>query len=207
MNVKKVPLQDLPLQYQTIKEELTPEIEKVLSSAAYILGPAVSQFEENFARYVGTRYCIGCGSGTDALHLALIAAGVGPGDEVITVSYTFVATAWAISYVGATPVFVDVDAHSYTMDPKKLEAAITPKTKAVLPVHLYGHTCDMDEIIDICKRHKLALVEDAAQAHGSTYKGKNAGTFGVSDVLLGKVFPLDCQPEPVSAPAQAEAAE
>ena len=180
MKWKKVPLQDLPLQYQNIKDELAPEIEKVLSSAAYILGPAVSQFEEDFARYVGTRYCIGCGSGTDALHLALIAAGVGPGDEVITVSYTFVATAWAISYVGATPVFVDVDAHSYTMDPKKLEAAITPKTKAVLPVHLYGHMCDMDEIMDICKRHKLALVEDAAQAHGSTYKGKNAGTFGVA---------------------------
>ena len=180
MKVKKVPLQDLPLQYQNIKEELAPEIEKVLSSAAYILGPAVSQFEENFARYVGTRYCIGCGSGTDALHLALIAAGVEPGDEVITVSYTFVATAWAISYCGAKPVFVDIDPHTYTMDPKKVEAAITPKTKAVLPVHLYGHTCDMDEIIDICKRHKLALVEDAAQAHGSTYKGKNAGTFGVS---------------------------
>ena len=101
--MKKVPLQDLPLQYQTIKEELTPEIEKVLSSAAYILGPAVSQFEENFARYVGTRYCIGCGSGTDALHLALIAAGVEPGDEVITVSYTFVATAWAISSFGVWP--------------------------------------------------------------------------------------------------------
>ena len=132
--MKKVPLQDLPLQYQTIKQELAPEIEKVLSSAAYILGPAVTQFEEDFAKYVGTRYCIGCGSGSDALHLALIAAGVQPGDEVITVSYTFVATVWAISYVGAKPVFVDIDPHTYCMDPRKLEAAITPKTKAVLPV-------------------------------------------------------------------------
>lgn len=144
----------------------------MLACAAYILGPAVTQFEEDFAKYVGTRYCIGCGSGTDALHLALIAAGVEPGDEVITVSYTFVATVWAISYVGAKPVFVDIDPHTYCMDPRKLEAAITPKTKAVLPVHLYGHTCDMDEISDICKKHNLALIEDAAQAHGSTYKGK-----------------------------------
>ena len=180
LKMKKVPLQDLPLQYQTIKEELAPEIEKVLSSAAYILGPAVSRFEEDFAKYVGTKHCIGVGSGTDALHLALIAAGVKAGDEVITVSFTFVATAWAISYIGAKPVFVDIDPHSYTMDPQKLEAAITPKTKAVLPVHLYGHMCNMDEIMEICQRHNLALVEDAAQAHGSTYKGKNAGTFGVS---------------------------
>ena len=178
--MKKVPLQDLPLQYQNIKAELAPEIEKTLSSAAYILGPAVSRFEEDFAGYVGTKYCIGVGSGTDALHLALIAAGVKPGDEVITVSYTFVATTWAISYVGAKPVFVDIDPYTYTLDPQKLEAAITPKTKAVLPVHLYGHTCHMDEIMDICRRHNLALIEDAAQAHGSTYKGKNAGTFGVS---------------------------
>ena len=168
--LKKVPLQDLPLQYQNIKEELAPEIEKVLSSAAYILGPAVAQFEEDFARYVGTKHCIGCGS--------------------VTVSYTFVATVWAISYIGAKPVFVDIDPHTYTMDPKKLEAAITPKTKAVLPVHLYGHTCDMDDIIDICKRHKLALVEDAAQAHGSTYKSRNAGTFGVSsDSITGIIVP------------------
>ena len=178
--MKKVPLQDLPLQYQTLKEELAPEIEKVLSSAAYILGPAVSRFEEDFAQYVGTKYCIGVGSGTDALHLALIAAGVKPGDEVATVSFTFVATTWAISYVGAKPVFVDIDPHTYTMDPQKLEAAITPKTKAVLPVHLYGHTCNMDEIMKICQRHNIPLIEDAAQAHGSTYRGKNAGTFGVS---------------------------
>ena len=159
--MKKVPLQDLPLQYQTIKEELAPEIEKVLSSASYILGPAVSRFEEDFAKYVGTKHCIGVGSGTDALHLALIAAGVKAGDEVITVSFTFVATVWAISYIGAKPVFVDIDPHSYTMDPQKLEAAITPKTKAVLPVHLYGHMCNMDEIMEICQRHQLAARESS----------------------------------------------
>lgn len=178
--LKKVPLQDLALQYQNIKAELAPEIEKVLSASTYILGPAVTQFEEDFAKYVGTKYCIGVGSGTDALHLALIAAGVKPGDEVITVPYTFVATVWAISYIGAKPVFVDIDPHTYTMDPAKFEAAVTSKTKAVLPVHLYGHMCHMDEIMDICKRRNIALIEDAAQAHGSTYKGKNAGTFGVS---------------------------
>jgi len=173
-------MQDLQQQYLLLKAELAPEIEKVLASAAYILGPAVEKFETDFARYAGSKHCIAMGSGTVALHLALIAAGVKAGDEVITVPYTFIATTWAISYVGAIPVFVDVDPETCCIDPSKIEAKITPRTKAILPVHLYGHPCPMDEILAICNKHNLALVEDAAQAHGSLYKGKQVGTFGIS---------------------------
>src|SRR5690606_1153946 len=141
----------------------------------FILGPAVASFEADFARFCGAAEAIGVNSGTSALHLALLAAGVEPGDEVITVPYTFVATVAAIEYAGARPVFVDVEPGYWTMDPARLEAAITPRTKAILPVHLYGQPADMDPILDIARRHGLAVIEDACQAHGSEYKGRRCG--------------------------------
>src|SRR5205807_1879532 len=142
------------------------------------LGPRVEEFEKRFAAYLGTKHCVGVNSGTSALHLALICADVGPGDEVITVPMTFIATSWAISYVGATPVFVDVDPVTYTMDANQVERRITPKTKALLPVHLYGQPADMEPLLAISRRHRIPIIEDAAQAHGARYQGKSAGTFG-----------------------------
>ena len=138
----------------------------------------MAQFEKDFARFVGAEHCVGFNSGTSALHVAMLLLGVGPGDEVITTPFTFVATSWAISYVGAKPVYVDIDDATFNLDPKLIERAITPRTKAVMPVHLYGHPFDLDPILAICRKHKLPLVEDAAQAHGAKYKGKIVGTFG-----------------------------
>ena len=138
----------------------------------------MAQFEKDFARYVGAEHCVGFNSGTSALHVAMLLLGVGPGDEVITTPFTFVATSWAISYVGAKPVYVDIDDATFNLDPKLVERAITPRTKAVMPVHLYGHPFDVDPILAVCRKHKLPLVEDAAQAHGAKYKGKTIGTFG-----------------------------
>ena len=142
------------------------------------LGPEVTAFEERFAAYCNVKHCLAVNSGTSALHLALLAAGVGPGDEVITVSMTFVATTAAILYSGAKPVFVDVDPVTWTMDPSLIEAAITPRTKAIMPVHLHGLMADMDPIMEIARRHNLVVIEDAAQAHGAEYKGRRAGSIG-----------------------------
>lgn len=176
----KVPFVDLGEQHKGITDELRQVFMRVLERSSFILGPEVHQFEENFATYLDVPYCIAVNSGTAALHLVLLALGIGPGDEVITVPNTFIATAEAISAVGATPVFVDVDPVSYTMNPAAVEKAITSKTKAILPVHLYGQTADLDPLLATAKRHNIALVEDACQAHGATYKGKKAGTLGIA---------------------------
>jgi len=173
-----LPLFDLTTQYRAIRGEIREAIDQVLDNAHYILGPEVSAFEQNFARYCGVQHAIGVNSGTSALHLAILAAGVGAGDEVITVAMTFVATAAAIRYAGATPVFVDVDPVTLTMDASQIEAAITPRTKAILPVHLYGHPADMDPICAIARKHNLVVIEDCAQAHGATYKGRTVGGIG-----------------------------
>jgi dTDP-4-amino-4,6-dideoxygalactose transaminase len=173
-----IPFVDLKAQYQSIKQEINAAVADVLENSAFILGKHVAAFEQEFAAYCETKEAIGVNTGTSALHLALLALGIGPGDEVITVPFTFVATVAAIGYTGARPVFVDVDPASYTMDPSKLEAAITPRTKAILPVHLYGQPADMDPILAIARRHNLAVVEDACQAHGARYKGKRVGSLG-----------------------------
>ena len=153
-------------------------IEDVFASMQLFLGPQLHAFEEEFAMYCGAAHCVGVGNGTDALHLALRAAGIGPGDEVITVAHTFFATAEAIVMAGATPVFIDIDSVSYTMDPKLIERAITSRTKAILPVHLYGQMADMEPITEIAARHHLLVIEDAAEAHGAEYRGRRAGSIG-----------------------------
>ena len=173
-----IPFVDLKAQYRSIKPEVTAAIAGVLESCEFTLGSEVAAFEEEFAAYCRAEHGVGVNSGTSALHLALLAAGVGPGDEVITVPFTFLATVSAIDYTGARPVFVDVDPRTLTMDPAALEAAITPRTRAVIPVHLYGRPADMDPIVAIARRHGLVVIEDAAQAHGADYKGRRVGTLG-----------------------------
>jgi dTDP-4-amino-4,6-dideoxygalactose transaminase len=182
-----IPLVDLRAQYREIQEEVKEAVARVLADAAYVLGSEVERFESEFADYCGAEHGVAVNSGTSALHLALLAAGVGPGDEVITVPFTFIATAATIRYAGATPVFVDVDPVSHTLDPARLEAAITPRTMALVPVHLYGHPVDMDPILEIARRHGLAVIEDAAQAHGSEYKGRRAG--GLGDIGCFSFYP------------------
>ncbi|MGP0021566.1 MAG: DegT/DnrJ/EryC1/StrS family aminotransferase [Candidatus Sulfotelmatobacter sp.] len=174
----KVPYLDLKAQYQSIKPEIDAAIARVLDSCQFVLGAEVAGFEQEFAAYCGTAECIALNSGTSALHLALLAAGAGPGDEVITVPFTFVASVAAVIYTGARVVLVDIDPRSFTMDPSAIEAAITPRTKAILPVHLYGQPTDMDPIMEIARRHGLAVIEDAAQAHGAKYKGRPVGSIG-----------------------------
>lgn len=174
----KVPFLDLRAQYESIKGEVAVAIQQVLEKTAFAGGPFVAQFEQEFSAYCKTRFAIGVGSGTDALWLALLGLGVGPGDEVITVPDTFIATAEAISYCGAKPVFVDVEENTFNMDPSLLEAAITPKTKAIIPVHLFGQMADMDPIMEIARKNNLFVVEDASQAHGAEYKGRIAGSIG-----------------------------
>ena len=169
---------DLKAQYRAIRGELDEAVARVLENAHYILGPEVAAFEEEFARYQQAGHGIGLNSGTSALHLALLAAGIGPGDEVITVPFSFIATAAAIRYTGARPVFVDIDPASFNMDPARIEAAITPRTRALLPVHLYGQPADMDPILEIARRRGLAVIEDAAQAHGAEYRGRRVGAIG-----------------------------
>jgi len=173
-----VPFLDLKAQYQTIKDEVRPAIDRVLENCAFVLGDEVAAFEREFASYAGTTHAVALNSGTSALHLALLAAQIGPGDEVISVPFTFVATTAAICYAGARAVFVDIDPTTFTMDVRKLEDAITPRTKAILPVHLYGQAADMDPILNVARRHKLVVIEDAAQAHGATYKGRPVGSLG-----------------------------
>jgi dTDP-4-amino-4,6-dideoxygalactose transaminase len=173
-----VPFVDLKQQYAAIREEVLPAVARVFESSEFVLGKEVAAFEEEFADYCGVRHGIAVNSGTSALHLALLAAGAGPDNEVITVPCTFVATVAAILYSGARPVFVDVDPVSYTMDPALLEAAITPRTKAIVPVHLYGNPAAMDAIVGIGLRHGIAIIEDAAQAHGAEYRGRRCGALG-----------------------------
>ena len=175
---KPVPYLDLKAQYQSIKSEIMPAIERVLDSCAFVLGPEVASFEKEFAAYQSTNHGIAVNTGTSALHLALLAAGIGSGDEVITVPFTFVATVAAIGYTGARPVFVDIDPVSLTMDVKAIEAAITPRTRAIIPVHLYGQAADMDPIMEIARRHGLIVIEDACQAHAAEYKGRRVGSIG-----------------------------
>jgi dTDP-4-amino-4,6-dideoxygalactose transaminase len=174
----KVPYLDLKAQYRSIKPEIDAAIARVLDSCQFVLGAEVAGFEQDFAAYCGTAECIALNSGTSALHLALLAAGIGPGDEVITVPFTFVASVAAVCYAGARPVLVDIDPRSFTLDPATIEAAITPRTKAILPVHLYGQSADMDPIMEIARRHGLVVIEDAAQAHGAKYKGRPVGSIG-----------------------------
>jgi dTDP-4-amino-4,6-dideoxygalactose transaminase len=173
-----IPYVDLKAQYLSIKDEIDAAIAEVVASCQFVLGEQVEAFESDFAAYCQTKYALGVNSGTSALHLALLAAGIKPGDEVITVSYTFVATVAAICYTGARPVLVEIDPRSCTMDPARLEAAITPRTKAIIPVHLYGACADMDPILEVARRHNLIVIEDAAQAHGAEYKGRRAGSMG-----------------------------
>jgi dTDP-4-amino-4,6-dideoxygalactose transaminase len=173
-----IPYVDLKAQYHSIKPEIDQAVLGVLESSQFILGKEVALFEEEFARYCQAQYGIGANSGTSALHLALLAAGIGAGDEVITIPFTFVATVAAIRYTGATPVFVDIAPSSFTMDPDQIERAITPRTKAIMPVHLYGQMADMDPIMEIARQYNLTVIEDAAQAHGAEYKGRRAGSIG-----------------------------
>ncbi len=174
----KVPYFDLPAQIRALRPELDAAIARNLDACSFCLGPDVAAFEKDFAAFVGAAHSVGFNSGTSALHIAMRLLNVGPGDEVISTPFTFVATSWAISYVGAKPVYVDIDEATMNLDPKLLERAITPRTKAVMPVHLYGNPFDLDPILAICRKHKLPLVEDAAQAHGAKYRGKPVGTFG-----------------------------
>jgi dTDP-4-amino-4,6-dideoxygalactose transaminase len=174
----QVPYLDLRAQYQSIKPEIDAAIFSVLDSCQFVLGEQVSGFERDFAAYCEVSECVALNSGTSALHLALLAAGVGPGDEVITVPFTFVASIAAVMYTGARPILVDIEPRSFNMDPAAIEAAITPRTKVILPVHLYGQTADMDPILEIARQRELIVIEDAAQAHGAKYKGQSAGSMG-----------------------------
>lgn len=173
-----IPLVDLKAQYAAIRGEINAAIQETLDQAAFIMGERVAAFEREFAGYCGARFGVAASSGTTALHLALAGCGIGAGDEVITVSHTFVATAEAICHCGATPVFADVDPKTWTLDPAALEAAITDRTRAVIPVHLYGRCAAMEPIVEIARRHGLAVIEDAAQAHGAQYGDQRAGALG-----------------------------
>jgi len=182
-----IPFIDLKRQYKEIEEEILSAIKRVFEKGRFILGEEVSAFEEEFSRYCGVRYGVGVGSGTDALHLALKAAGTGEGDEVITVANSFIATALAIAQTGGKPLFVDIDPETYTMDPNALEDLLRrrkkragrQRIKAILPVHLYGHPAEMDAMMDIADRYNLVVIEDACQAHGAEYQGKKVGSFGL----------------------------
>jgi dTDP-4-amino-4,6-dideoxygalactose transaminase len=177
---QQVPFLDLKAQALKVGAEIKEVIDEIIDNATYILGPAVDRFEKEFATYCEVKYAVCCNSGTSALHLALRALNIGPGDEIITVSHTFIATSWAISYCGAKPVFIDIDPATRAIDSSQIEQKITPRTKAIIPVHIYGHPADMDPIISIADRYGLFVVEDAAQAHGARYKGKRIGSFGTS---------------------------
>jgi dTDP-4-amino-4,6-dideoxygalactose transaminase len=174
----KVPFLDLKAQYESICDEITAAMQQVLDSTSFAGGPFVAEFEKNFAAFCGTNHAVGVGSGTEAIWLALLAIGIGPGDEVITTPNTFIATAEAVTFAGAKPVFVDIDEETYNMSPQLIERAITMRTGAVIPVHLYGHPADMDPIMEIADAHGLAVIEDACQAHGAQYKSRPAGSIG-----------------------------
>lgn len=175
-----IPMVDLKAQYLSLKADIDQSVASVLDSCAFILGPNVQAFEKEAADYLGVKHAIGVASGTDALHLALLAAGIGPGDEVITSPFTFIATAEAIRYCGATPVFVDIDPASFNLVPELVEAAITERTRAVMPVHLFGQPADLPKLTAICERHGLVLVEDCAQSFGARIAGRQTGSFGLA---------------------------
>ncbi|MCE3285378.1 MAG: DegT/DnrJ/EryC1/StrS aminotransferase, partial [Steroidobacteraceae bacterium] len=184
---------DLKTQYRRLKPSIDSRIAKVLEHGQYVMGPEVGELEQRLAEYVGARHCVGVASGTDALLIALMALDIGAGDEVITVPFTFFATAEMIALIGAKPVFVDIDRASYNMDPAKLDAAITPRTKAIMPVSLYGQCPDLDAINEIARAHGVPVIEDAAQSFGATYKGKRSGgltTIGATSFFPSK--PLGC---------------
>jgi len=182
-----IPLVDLKAQYQSIRDEIDGAMRRVVESTSFILGPEVRAFEQAFAAYCEVEHAVGVDSGTAALFLALLACGIGAGDEVITTPFTFMATAEAISQTGARPVFVDIDPATYTLDPARIEVAITPRTRAILPVHLYGQPADMDAINAIARAHGLWVIEDAAQAHGARYRGRRVG--GLGDIACFSFYP------------------
>jgi dTDP-4-amino-4,6-dideoxygalactose transaminase len=182
-----IPLLDLRAEYHELKSEIDAAVGRVLESGHFILGKEVSALEQEFASYCNVEHAIGVSSGTSALHLALLAAGIGAGDEVITVPFTFYATAAAIGYVGGVPVYVDIDPGTFNMDVTRVEAAITARTRAILPVHLYGQPADMDAILEIAARHKLLVIEDVAQAHGAEYQGRRTG--GIGDIGCFSFYP------------------
>jgi dTDP-4-amino-4,6-dideoxygalactose transaminase len=182
-----IPLVDLTAQYHSIKEEIDSAVSATLESGHFILGPAVSTFEENVASYLGVNHAVGLASGTDALILALRALNIGPGDEVLVPAYTFFATAGTVLSVGAKPIFVDIDPESYQIDVRLIKERITPRTRAIIPVHLYGHPSDMDPILDIAIKHKLKVIEDNAQGFGAEYKGRKTGS--LSDIACLSFFP------------------
>jgi len=173
-----VPYLDLPAQMRGIRKEIDAAIARTLDNCSFCLGPDVVQFEKDFAKYCGAEHCVAFNSGTSALHVAMLLLGIGRDDEVITTPCTFVATSWAISYVNAKPVYVDVDDATFNLKPELVEGAITKRTKAIMPVHLYGHPANLEPLLKICRKHNLPLIEDACQAHGAKYKGKVVGTFG-----------------------------
>lgn len=183
----EVPFLDLRATYNELREEIDEAVARVLSSGFYLFGHELEAFEAEFAEYVGARYCIGVGNGLDALHLSLRALGIGKGDEILVPSNTYIATWLAVSYAGATPVPVEPDARTYNLDPDRMEAALTGRTRAVMPVHLYGQPADMDPILEIARRHGLYVLDDAAQAHGARYKGKRIG--GLGDITGWSFYP------------------
>jgi dTDP-4-amino-4,6-dideoxygalactose transaminase len=185
--MNKIPCLDLKGQHKQIKAEIFAAFEKVYENTAFSGGPFVEEFEKGFAAYCGTKYAVGVSNGTTAIQLAMLALGIGQGDEVIVPANTFIATAWGVSHVGATPVFVDCDPDTWEIDPTKIEEKITPKTKAIIGVHLYGQPFDMDAVNAICKKHNLLLVEDAAQAQGARYKGVNVG--GIGEMATFSFYP------------------
>lgn len=178
MSTNSIPLVDLQAQYWSIKDEIDQALSSIIKNSSFIKGEPVNKFEESYAQYCDTNACVGVGNGTDALTLTLRAFGIGPGDEVITVAHTFIATAEAITNTGANPCFIDIRDDTMLMDPDLIEPEITPKTKVIIPVHLYGNPCEMDHIMDIAHDHDLLVIEDAAQAHGAKWKGKRVGSFG-----------------------------
>ena len=182
-----IPFIDLSCQHRPLEAELERVFTEVLRGSQYILGPALTRFEKQMARLHGVRHAIGVASGTDALLLGLLGAGVRPGDEVITTPFTFVATAEVIEHAGARPVFVDIDAATFNLDPAQIEARLTERTRAIIPVHLYGQPAEMDPILDLARKHNLRVIEDAAQAHGAEYRGRRAGTLG--DVACFSFYP------------------
>jgi dTDP-4-amino-4,6-dideoxygalactose transaminase len=175
---RTIPLVDVRAQYEELRQDIDAAIKRVIDAAAFILGPEVASFESAFARFVGSPEAVGVASGTAALHLALLACKVGPGDEVITTPHTFIATAEAISQTGATPVFADIDPETFTIDPAAVERAITPRTRAIMPVHLYGHPANMTPLLELAASRSIWVVEDAAQAHGAEFEGRPCGSIG-----------------------------
>lgn len=182
-----IPFLDLKSAYNELKDEFDSAVAKVMESGYFILGPNVEAFEREYAAYLGVKHCIGMSNGLDALHIALVALGVGPGDEVIVPANTYIATWLAVTYTGATPVPVEPVENTYNLDPARIEAAITPRTKVILPVHLYGQPADMDPILEVAKRHNLQVLEDAAQAQGAKYKGRRVG--GIGDIAAWSFYP------------------